>query len=329
MIGPRMIEKYGFKRQTGNYYEGYKQELNITTFTEFNLYMPGVLPSMYSETYDMMDEVGVPKKEKFTLQDVYEHSQILKNDQSAFLESMISSSLVMPSMSLPEFYKTEHKNDYNTPLRRGNKIKIASGYDAIYTVLHQERERAIKGYCDYIELFGDKRPRTWTDCIDFGYLDSESVDTLSRIYDQPCSASFFVVAMFEKAERQAVFGRSMSNIIARQFQLLRDGDSMFFENKDVFTKEQLAVIRSVKMSDIICSVANCRFVQDYAFVQAIEPFNSKSYSCSKRSSFNVQVFGNTRITQKVARSITEPSCSRPRFDTCREKRRTFDYGNDC
>lgn len=80
---------------------------------------------------------------------------------------------------------------------------------------------------------------------------------LASVYNHPDDVDLWVGGLIESARGDALVGPTFSAIIADQFSRFRQGDRYFYEhspeiNPGAFTPEQLAEIKKITLSRLIC-----------------------------------------------------------------------------
>ncbi|VDD90879.1 unnamed protein product, partial [Enterobius vermicularis] len=83
-------------------------------------------------------------------------------------------------------------------------------------------------------------------------LDPKVRQGLSKIYKSPNDVDLYVGAMVEDPVAEGLVGTTLACLVGNQFKRLRDGDRFYFENPGIFTARQLAELRKVTLSRIIC-----------------------------------------------------------------------------
>jgi len=135
---------------------------------------------------------------------------------------------------------------------------------------------------------------------------TSSVDdaaTMESVYGTIDNLDPWVGMLAEERSGDALFGKVVSIIIERQFQVLRDGDRFYFENGQ-FTDDELAAIRKVTMRDIIMNNSSITLMQDDVFramphedieegPQLIQfPLDAAIYPNPIGESLNIKVYGD-------------------------------------
>ncbi|XP_069975779.1 salivary peroxidase/catechol oxidase isoform X2 [Penaeus vannamei] len=92
-----------------------------------------------------------------------------------------------------------------------------------------------------------------------------------RLYPSIDEIDLFPAGLGEKAVPDGLLGPTFTCIIAHQFARLKRGDRFWFENPNQprpFTEAQLASIRRIGLSSIICQNSNLEFMQLNPFISA-------------------------------------------------------------
>ena len=78
----------------------------------------------------------------------------------------------------------------------------------------------------------------------------------------------FPAGLAEKNVPGGILGETFSCIIGKTFKKLREGDRFWFENPGQFTGPQLELIRSTKLSQILCHVTSASELRPYVMTKA-------------------------------------------------------------
>ena len=92
----------------------------------------------------------------------------------------------------------------------------------------------------------------------------EDAETMDLVYNDIDNLDAWVGMLAEKREEGKLFGKVVSLIMERQFQVVRDGDRFYFEN-DEFTTDELAEVKSTTMRDVIMRNTDINLMQDEVF----------------------------------------------------------------
>ncbi|XP_052246437.1 peroxidase-like protein [Dreissena polymorpha] len=100
-------------------------------------------------------------------------------------------------------------------------------------------------------------------------MDPEVAKLLQSVYSCPDDIDLFTAIITENRSNGTLVGPLGQKIISDMFKRLRDGDRFFFERDDPvvrFTKEQLAEIKKITLSSLICETTSTSTMQDNAFL---------------------------------------------------------------
>ena len=95
------------------------------------------------------------------------------------------------------------------------------------------------------------------------------VDVLRRQYKTVEDIDLFVGGSSEKPLNSGVVGPTFACIIGEQFRRIREGDRFWYENADQdgsFTSAQLAEIKKVTLSALLCRNSHLSIMQPNAFL---------------------------------------------------------------
>lgn len=110
---------------------------------------------------------------------------------------------------------------------------------------------------------------------------------LRMIYGSLDSVDLFVGGLAERPLRGGIIGPTFGCILAHTFLALRDGDRFFYQNKKIFTHEQISSIKNVNFTHVIC--ANTE--SDYGKIRS-NPFvlNSPHIPCDGLTPLDLSVW---------------------------------------
>ena len=130
-------------------------------------------------------------------------------------------------------------------------INIQRGRDLGLGTLNETREAlGLKAYTDFSQITSD----------------AETVQALKLAYNNDInSIDLWTGGLSEDPAAGAMVGQTFQAIIAMQFENLRDGDRLFYENQG-FDAQTLAMINDTTLSDIIVRNTDTNVMQDDAFV---------------------------------------------------------------
>ena len=135
----------------------------------------------------------------------------------------------------------------------------ASARDLAAINIQRGRHNGLADYNTIRESFGLARVTSFAEITS----DPEKQATLETLYGDVDNIDFFVGMLAEDLLPGASVGESVAAVLKNQFQRLRDGDRFYYEN--TFTPEEIAEIRSTRLSDIIRRNTDTTIIQDNVF----------------------------------------------------------------
>ncbi|RCN27678.1 hypothetical protein ANCCAN_26587 [Ancylostoma caninum] len=81
-------------------------------------------------------------------------------------------------------------------------------------------------------------------------------ERVSQLYRTPDDIDLYVGGTLEEPIEGSLVGPTFACIIAEQFVRLRDGDRFYFENREVFTPSQVAALKAVTFSWVLCETGD-------------------------------------------------------------------------
>lgn len=136
----------------------------------------------------------------------------------------------------------------------------------------------------------------------------ESAAQLEDLYGDVNNLDAWVGMLAESHSPDAIFGDLALRIIERQFQLLRDGDSFYYQNGDQFEEHQMNDIANTTFHDIIMRNTTIDLMQDNVFVAmshsaiptgpelADVQLDAVAYPNPTTEKFHIKIFADTQET---------------------------------
>jgi peroxidase len=102
---------------------------------------------------------------------------------------------------------------------------------------------------------------------DFSDITSDVVlqQQLQQLYGTVDSIDSWVGLLAEDHASNSILGTCMVEIMKHQFEFLRDGDRLYYENDSTFSNAEIAVIKATRLADIIRRNTNIITIQDSVF----------------------------------------------------------------
>ena len=142
----------------------------------------------------------------------------------------------------------------------------ATGYlDLTALNIQRGRDHGLPGYTVYRKYCKLSNPKTWKEVEAIMLPDVAA--KFQQIYQRPEEIDLFAGGISEKHVSGLEIGPTFKCLVEEQFTSLRDGDRFYYENTGVFTAPQLAAIRKVTMSTVLCENLNSDLQQDLISIQ--------------------------------------------------------------
>jgi len=142
------------------------------------------------------------------------------------------------------------------------------GLDLAALNMQRGREHGIPSYNRWREWCGLSPMKNWDDML--GVMANHSVKGYSELYESPEDIDLWTAGVTERPLPGSMVGPTFACIVGKQFHNFRYGDRFWYENggwPSSFTLEQLAEIRRVKLSRVLCDNSDdIENVQVYAMV---------------------------------------------------------------
>jgi len=121
--------------------------------------------------------------------------------------------------------------------------------------IQRGRDHGLPSYTKWMDFCGLGSAHTWETLGQ--YIKNEvKLKTLQDIYGHPDNIDLWVGSLLEEKVEGGRVGLTTQCLLVEQFRRLRDGDRFWFENPSVFTSAQLAQVKQVTLSRIICDNAD-------------------------------------------------------------------------
>ena len=134
--------------------------------------------------------------------------------------------------------------------------KKFSGVDLVALNIQRGRDHGLAGYNQYRELCGLSRLDSFNST--HHALTRDTLASMAAVYHHPDDVDLFTGLMSEERLEGALVGPTLSCLLGLQFKDLRRCDRFWYETEDEdirFSVDQLAEIRSVSLSGLLCNTA--------------------------------------------------------------------------
>lgn len=167
------------------------------------------------------------------------------------------------------------------------------GFDLAALNIQRGRDHGLPGYGVWRRECNLTHAEIFEETLD-EIKDPEARRLLDRLHNGSVeTADLFVSGLAEEPVKGAILGPTFHCILKEQFKRLRDGDRFWYENSGVFTKEQLAEIKKVTLSRVLCdNLVGIVSIQKDAFVAPT--LRDKRIICSQLPSANLRLWEERR-----------------------------------
>jgi len=175
------------------------------------------------------------------------------------------------------------------------EFKLSDGsviaVDLAATNINRGRDHGINPYNLYREQCGLPRAKSFEELSDT--ITPEQIQRLQRIYAHVDDIDLYIGGLSETPVTGAVVGPTFGCIIGKQFSALKKGDRFFYENgsgSQAFTLPQLAEVKKITFSKLICDNTDIQVIQPNVFLQAIEEIKNSQVPCESLTGMNLQAW---------------------------------------
>ncbi|CAH0398998.1 unnamed protein product [Chilo suppressalis] len=241
LLGSQLVQTFGLYPSPG-YCSSYERQVNPSLTAEFSTaamrfghsVVDGKLTIPNLKSGNVYETIFIPEV-------MFQPSRLRVRP---FLDRMIAGLSWQPMQTVDPFV-TEGLTRYL--FHGGNPF----GIDLAAINIQRGRDYGVRAYNQYRRLIG-LEPLT-----SFDQFSPNAAQRLASVYESPEDIDLWVGGLLEEPMDGAVVGITFAHILADQFSRIKRGDRYFYENgPDVnpgaFTPGQLAEIKKVTLSRIIC-----------------------------------------------------------------------------
>ncbi|XP_042870127.1 chorion peroxidase-like isoform X2 [Penaeus japonicus] len=148
------------------------------------------------------------------------------------------------------------------------------GMDLMALNIQRGRDHGLPPYTEWRRACGLPPVSSFADLIQI--MSPSVVEGFENLYPNVDEIDLFPAGLGEKAVPDGLLGPTFTCIIAHQFAKLKRGDRFWYENRSQpkpFTEEQLASIREITLSSVICHNTILEYMQPNPFFSANAPGN--------------------------------------------------------
>ncbi|XP_014771227.1 chorion peroxidase [Octopus bimaculoides] len=252
ILGPQLMAKHDLNVQNSGY-TSYDSQVSAGIYNVFSvaagLYSTSMIRSNFTiDTYHKLSSTFLRADMFYRNEDV----------ASKIIKGMLTDS----SQTVDRYVTDELTNKYLESFP-GTGIDLAADH------IQRGRDHGIMSYPMWTIKTGEPR---WSN---FKSLTNHSTDNqarLSQIYRNIYDIDLWTAGISEIPVLGGKVGPTFGNIIAKQFEVLKNGDRFWYENNDkgAFSRVQLQEIRKVSLTEILCRNTRITEIQKNSFVAASE-----------------------------------------------------------
>lgn len=142
------------------------------------------------------------------------------------------------------------------------------GLDLLALDIQRGRDHGLPGYVKYREICGLGSVRNFADLRQH-FTNPDVADLLGQLYRHVDDIDLFIAGSSERPLPGAIVGPTFACIIGEQFRRLKEGDRFWYENGGLetsFTASQLAEIKKIRLSKVLCDNSGVGIMQPNAFL---------------------------------------------------------------
>ncbi len=171
--------------------------------------------------------------------------------------------------------------------------------------IQRSRDHGLQSYTEYRKFCNLSLVQSFDD-LKNEITSSEVRDLLEAVYGDVRNIDLWVGGILEDNLPNSKVGPLFMCIIVDQMKSLRDGDQFWYQNKNMFTTEQLNELKKTNLAQIICENAdNIEFIQKNVFLNA--KFPEEMIRCSQLD----QVFSLKPWKNCCQDNIKDQKCIEP------------------
>lgn len=255
VLGEKLMKKYDlhFGR-----YTGYNKSVDASIANEFasaafrfaHTLIPGLMRILANDTSS--EEYIQLHKMLFDPYSLYEPGELNSALKSAMHTDIEASDPYFTDQLKNNLFKDQNDDNEEKPIR-----KSRCGLDLVTLNIQRGRDHGLAGYPEWREHCKLQKPKNFEDLL--SYIDSDSVDRLSILYDNVNDIDLYTGALVERPLEGSLLGPTATCLIVEQFRRLKYGDRFWYERNigpQAFTKEQLEEIKATSLASIICDNAD-------------------------------------------------------------------------
>lgn len=245
LLGWNAVNLYGLNLLTEGYYDGYDANCNAGLFNEFAGAAYRFGHSLVRPMFPRVD-ANFQEKTPIQLRTSFFNSETLMEFQA--VDEVIRGLFVTPMENLDQFVSNEVTNH----LFESRRVAF-SGFDLAALNIQRGRDHGLRAYNEYRAACNLKRAINFEDLS--REMTPEIITRLRQVYVSVDDIDLWSGGLVETPLQGGLVGPTFACILGNQFRSLRRCDRFWYENNNQagkFTEAQLAEIRKVTLSRLIC-----------------------------------------------------------------------------
>ena len=224
-------------------YEGYNENVDASIFNVFATSAFRAGHSMVRPAFSRLDENFEPIGEDIPLVKAFFNNTIIQqNGYAPFILGLLGNVSETINRGMAEGL-TRHL--FQQP---GSK----HGFDLASLNIQRGRDHGLPGYGAWRRECGNMFDAVFFEDTAYEIKSAKARNVLDELYHIVEHSDLWVAGLAENHVPGAMVGPTFHCILKRQFTRSRDGDRFWYERPGVFSSEQLAEIKKISLSRVIC-----------------------------------------------------------------------------
>ncbi|XP_043286751.1 uncharacterized protein [Venturia canescens] len=189
----------------------------------------------------------------------------------------------------------------------GRESPVDPRWSAAALLVHAARDHGIPGYVEFVKYCnnGYSQIKNFTDFESF--MSPAEARKLATVYSRVEDVDLLVGGSLETPREGAAVGPTFACLLQKQFAKLRNSDRFWYENDlppSSLSSEQIAAIRQVSLSGMICAHTIIPRIQPKVFIQP-DPYLNAKISCDKSAILDLSAWKEVQVPVAVPEITNE------------------------